>query len=604
MAHATATDETDSAELQRYPLYPYLQAERIRQGLMNDDAAADVRAADFIGNFGTQPVANALRRSWLESLARRTQWEGFIRNWRDAGASESLRCLYLQARIATGRSGDLAADLTRQWLSTRAVPECDPVWTWATSQGVLTPELVEKRARLLLQAGNTSLARQVISRLPPERAAAWAQWLALLDNPTRGIDELIAHPDTQVAPEALLSGWWRLARTNATAAADRYTRLVQARNLDSTMASPFALAVAETLAWQRDPQALEYFARVATRDLDDTALEWRARAAMWKGDWTQVQQSLAALSPQNRQSARWRYWSARANQQLGDTTQARQLYESVLADDNYYSGMAAARLKTTLAPHPQPTPVDITLRERLEHRPVLVRARELLLCGLRGEALAEWQYANETMTPEERPQALHLLAEWGWYDQLVVSATALKIFNDYALLYPQPYAAAISSAARITQLSPQLLYSLIRQESLYRADAVSGANARGLMQLEPGTARLTARTLKRAPPTLADLSDPAINTELGAAHLRVLLDQMDSQLPLVLASYNAGTSAMRRWLPGEAMEQDIWIENIPYNETRAYVQRILWNTVVYGWLRSDGQPQRTGSWLAAVKPPG
>ena len=606
MAHATASDDGDSPELQRYPLYPYLQAERIRQALNgNPDTAAtaDRRAADFIDSYGTQPVANALRRSWLESLARREQWDSFTRNWRDAGASDPLRCLYLQARIAGGKSGsDLSADLTRQWLSTRAVPECDPVWNWATAQGVLTSDLLEKRVRLVLQAGNAGLARLLITRLPPARATAWSQWAALLETPRRGIDDLIEHPDIPVMPEALLAGWWRLARTEPAVAAERYTRLVQARNLDSGTASPYALAVAETLSWQRDPAALDWFVRVAAHDLDDNALEWRARAAMWAGNWTLVQQSLAALSATDRQNARWRYWNARASEQLGDAAQARRLYESVLADDNYYSGMAAARLKVPLAPHPQLVPDDVTLREKLEHRPVLVRTRELLLCGLRAEALAEWQYAGEEMTPEERPQALRLLADWGWYDQLVAVATGLKVFNDYALLYPQPYATAVNTASRITQLSPELIYGLMRQESLYRADAVSGAGAHGLLQLEPSTARLTARTLKHAPPSVADLSDPDINTELGAAHLRMLLDQLDGQLPLVLASYNAGLAAMRRWLPSSTVEPDIWVENIPYNETRAYVQRILWNTVVYGWLRSDGAQQHTGSWLNPVKP--
>ena len=605
MAHAAAADEADSPELQHYALYPYLQAERIRQGLVNDATAAatDARAAEFISSYGTQPVANALRRSWLESLAHRNQWEAFFRAWRDTGAPDSLRCLNLQARIATAHTADLSAELTHLWLSTRALPECDPVWTWAGAQGLLTPELVEKRVRLVLQAGNAGLARQVIARVTPDRAAPWLQWASLLDYPARGIDELIAHPDAPVMPEALLAAWWRLARSDAAAAAERYTRLVQARNLDAAAASPFALAVAETLAWRRDPQALDYFARVSTHDLDDNALEWRARAAMWGGNWTLVQQSLAGLSASDRQSARWRYWNARALEQLGDVPQARQLFQSLLTDDNYYSGMAAARLGTTLVPHPQPSTDDLTLQERMEHRPGLVRARELLVCGLRGEALAEWQLVYDDLPTEERTQALHLLASWGWYDQMVVSATALHVFSDYTLLYPQPYSHAIANASRITQLPPQLLYGLIRQESLYRADATSGANAHGLMQLELSTARLTARTLKRPAPALADLSDPDINTELGAAHLRMLLDQMDGQLPLVLASYNAGLAAMKRWLPATATEPDIWIENIPYNETRTYVQRILWNTVVYGWLRSNGEPQHTATWLTPIKPP-
>ena len=102
-----------------------------------------------------------------------------------------------------------------------------------------------------------------------------------------------------------------------------------------------------------------------------------------------------------------------------------------------------------------------------------------------------------------------------------------------------------------------------------------------------------------------DLFDPQINSTLGAEHLHLLLDKVDGQLPLALAAYNAGIAAASRWLPARSIAPDVWVENIPYNETRTYVQRILWHTVVYGWLRSDGQAQDTpsGSPRSAPAPP-
>ena len=80
-----------------------------------------------------------------------------------------------------------------------------------------------------------------------------------------------------------------------------------------------------------------------------------------------------------------------------------------------------------------------------------------------------------------------------------------------------------------------------------------------------------------------------------------MLDRFDGQLPLALAAYNAGPGAVQRWLPARAMDPDIWIENIPYNETRTYVLRILWHTIVFAWLR-DPQARDTQDWLNAVKP--
>ena len=603
-ASEAAVDAADDPGLRAYPLYPYLQAERIRQAFTTDPTAADRRSVGFLATYGVLPVGVALRRSWLESLAQRAQWDTFLGVFREAGASEALRCQALSARIATGQTALLGPLLVRQWLTTHEVPECDIPYAWGMDHGIITAELLERRARLALQAGNTGLARQLIARLPENQAAPLQQWAALLDAPQRSVDALLAAPATAVLPEALLAGWSRLARQNPDDAVDRYAQLVRTRNLNSETASAFALNVALPLAWRRDARAEDFFARVSTHDLDDSALEWRARAAMWAGNWPLVMQSIAVMSEANRLSARWRYWTARAADQAGDAVLARQLFTALAPDDNYYSGLAAAHLRITVAPHPQALGRDAAVLARLELIPALVRAHELLLAGMRAQAMTEWQFAFDDLTPGERQQAVPLIADWGWYDLAVTVATSLHIFNDYSMLYPQPFQPSVTAAAHAAQLPVTLIYSVIRQESLYRTDVVSSAGARGLMQLELSTAKPTARALRLPTPHMADLFDPQINSTLGAEHLHMLLDKVDGQLPLALAAYNAGIAAASRWLPADRIAPDVWVENIPYNETRNYVQRILWHTVVYGWLRSEGQAQDTASWLIPIRATG
>jgi soluble lytic murein transglycosylase len=146
-----------------------------------------------------------------------------------------------------------------------------------------------------------------------------------------------------------------------------------------------------------------------------------------------------------------------------------------------------------------------------------------------------------------------------------------------------------------------LIYGVIRQESLYRTDAVSGAGAFGLAQLMPETARRVAKEWQRPVPAAADLFDPAVNITLGAAHLRELVNRFDQHTAVALAGYNAGEVAAQRWLPDAPIDADIWIENIPYNETRDYVQRVLWHSVVFAWLE-NGRGQKVDSWLAPIGP--
>jgi soluble lytic murein transglycosylase len=609
-AHVAANMEdsgaNDSESLKNYPLYPYLQAARIQQALTSTDSAAlvqaDKRAADFITTYGQQPVTRNLRRAWLDSLARREQWNQFLAVYRDAGASEASRCQSFTARIELQKTEGLAVEVGKSWLTPHSLPECDRAFAWLKDNGGLTPALIEARAHLALDNNNPAFARQIIEQLPAERAAPLFQWAGLLESPLRSIDALIASPGTAVSSTALLAGWKRLTRVDREAAQERYTRFVSARGLNQSSASPFALALALALAWDRDPEALHYFDLVESSDLDDLAREWWVRAALWSKDWKLAAHVIPTLSETDRQSARWRYWLARTSEETHDLKEAQALYESILPDDNYYSAMAAAHLGRPLQPHPEAVPENKQILTGLEHDPAFQRAHELLLCGMRPEALAEWQYGYEPLNADARIQSIRLAANWGWYDQAVTVASSLHVFNDYSLLYPRPYDAEVNAAAHLAQITPEIVYGVVRQESLYRLDAVSNAGARGLMQLEPGTARSTAHYYKRPMPALTDLFDPYINTALGAARLRMLLDEFDGQIPVALAGYNAGPNAVMRWLPQEAIDSDIWIENIPYNETRGYVQRILWHTLMFTWLRTRGQELHTNTWLTQILP--
>jgi soluble lytic murein transglycosylase len=160
----------------------------------------------------------------------------------------------------------------------------------------------------------------------------------------------------------------------------------------------------------------------------------------------------------------------------------------------------------------------------------------------------------------------------------------------------------VHKAAETTGLPDALIYAIIRQESLYRADAASKAGALGLMQLLPETARRSAKSAGLPVPTRSSLLLPEVNIPLGASYLKHLVDRAGGQLALAVASYNAGPGAVRRWLPPAPMDLDVWVENIPYNETRAYVQRVTWHELVFAWL-ADRKARTVTQWLGTVQAP-
>jgi soluble lytic murein transglycosylase len=600
----TAKRHPDSEALRSYPLYPYLQAARIRRALADAGdqlGSVDQRAQTFITYFENEPVGRNLRRVWLSSLAERGHWQQFLDQYRDNLADDALECQSFAARIELERTSDLAPLVAKRWLTPRSLPDCERAFEWLRAQNALTPELIEQRARMALKEANSGFAREIAAFLPPDRAAPLLQWASLLEDTQRQIEALIAAPLTTVEDEALLAGWTRYARRDRDLAMRRFDAFTRARGLTEATASRYALALALALAWDRNPEALRYFDRVAPVDLDDYALEWEARASIWNSDWRRLANTIAAMSDTQRGLTRWRYWAARAAEHNDDAKLARQLYESTLTDDNYYSIAAASRLGQSLAPHPERLVIDEVQLKQIEQLPALARARELFRSEMRDLANQEWAYGYDMLPQLARPQAVQLASRWGWHDQAIMTAAQLRLFNDYTLLYPQPFDREVRAAAELSKLPPELIYSVMRQESLYRTDAVSSAGARGLLQLMPDTARRTARAFKQPKPSPDALFDPDVAIVLGAAHLRELLDRFGGQTVAALAAYNAGPNAATRWIPPQPVEADVWIENIPYNETRTYVQRIVWHNLVFNWLKSR-EPQKADGWLIAVGP--
>jgi len=605
-AGATPTDiaaAPDSEALRSYPLYRYLQAARLQVRLEDPQAAGAIEA--FLREHGNAPVARSLRRSWLMSLAQRKAWEPYLAAYRaDVDDSAAARCNELAARAALGRTDGLAESATSTYLSAKSLPAaCDPAFDWLRSQGLLAPALVERRARLALAAGEAGLARFLARSLPEPQAAPIKQWASLIEQPRGELESLIADPSRPVEGNALLDGWSRYARADAESAADLYPALVQARSLDARAASPYALAVALPLSWSRNLRALEFFALGHPDDFDERAHEWHVRAALWTGDWARASRAIAAMPEALRNQNRWRYWAGRAAERLGDRDAALASYAAVIPTDNWYAALAAARQGKRFTPTLTPLTRDQEEFARIAADPGMVRTRELILCDMQSEANAEWRAALDAFTPAQQTQAVRLASSWGWHMQAIAAAAKLGLFNDYELLYPRPFDAEVRRGAQLTGLPPALIYAVIRQESLYRADAASSANALGLMQLLPSTAQATARRAGLPPPTRTSLLQPSVNVPLGSSFLRGLLDRADGQWPLAIAGYNAGPAAARRWLAATPVETDVWVENIPFNETRAYVQRVHWHSLVFDWL-SERKPRDTSAWLGTVRAPG
>ena len=595
-------ESADSAALIAYPIYDYLLAARLRRDLAEKPGTdLDASIDTFLQDRPHLPVTRALRHEWLVSLAARGRWDWFLPRATDI-TDPVLVCDRMAGRLTSGDTSTLAGEALVLWLQPARQPhECDVVFAWLRMKGLLTPDAAEQRMRAALLADNARLAREFAVDVPLARLPALEQWLRLLESPKASLDDLAMHVDMPVADEALIAGFTRLSHADAASALSLLPMLLQRPEVTSALAGRLRRLAALGAAYDHQPDALAAFRALPADVMDADAQEWRIRAALWAQDFDTALKWIDQLPETLAAQPRWRYWHARATEATLGNAVAGPLFNEIAGMRDYHGYLAADRLHSTYELNRHPSPDDGEAQKTLELAPGLVRARELFACDLLDDAALEWSAVLADAIPATKVQAAHLAARWGWHTQAITTLAQAGEWDDLALRYPRPYAAAVARASALTQVPSDWIFSVMRQESLFRRDATSRADARGLMQLQPATATAVAHRWHLAPLGRDALFEPSTAIPLGAAYLRELLDRYHGELALTLAAYNAGPWAVARWLPHGPLDADIWIENIPYNETRNYVQRVLEHIEAYS-ADHEPQPPRLSALLSPVQP--
>jgi soluble lytic murein transglycosylase len=253
-------------------------------------------------------------------------------------------------------------------------------------------------------------------------------------------------------------------------------------------------------------------------------------------------------------------------------------------------------------------PEALTAEERssAEKEPGLRRALLAMRLGLRSEGVREWNYQvalhrSGGMNDRELLAAAELACREQHWDRCIHTSLRTRDSADQTQRFPTPYRDQVLARSQEIGLDPAYVYGLIRQESRFVTDARSHVGASGLMQVMPATARWTARKIGLTDWRPQQITERDTNIQIGTAYLKFALDDFEGSMPLAAAAYNAGPSRARQWRDGPVLAGDIWAENIPFEETRDYVQRVLANTTHYAALLS-GKPQSLRARLGQVGP--
>jgi soluble lytic murein transglycosylase len=565
-------------QLQGYPLYPYLIYWQLKRRL-EIQPAATVEA--FLTHYQQLPLAPLLRVAWLRQLAATARWEEFLHFYRGGGTE--LQCYQHTAQLHTGKRAEAWAGAQRLWLVGHSQPDaCDALFQAWEAAGGISRELRWQRIELAMERGNTALARHLAQPLGPADQERLALWRRVYQDPTLIERSAPLKQDNAENRRIIQHGLLRLAGREPEQAIALWRKSQTRYRFSREQSHAVDKAIALSLAHDGDPRALLWFAQLPTDSINQEERTWAVRAALRNRNWRAALAWIDAMPVTERQSLQWQYWRARISAELGDTPQAEHLYYTVSADRGYYGFLAADRINGAYNLEHRPVEVDAAALAALKETPPMVRAHELYMLLLTTDARREWESAVANMDNPQQLVAGKLADEWKWYDTALFTLARANYFSDLDIRFPLAHNEAVTREAQRRQLNPAWVYAVVRQESAMSPDARSPAGALGLMQLMPSTGKAVAKTLNYPMAGNAQLLEPDTNIHLGTYYLRQVLDRFDNHAVLATAAYNAGPHRVSSWFPEQgAIDADIWVESMPFRETRLYVRRVMAYTVFY-----------------------
>ncbi len=577
------------------------------------DQASDSEIQQFLTQYAGTYAEDRLRNDWLLQLGKQRDWANFSKEYPRFRMNDDreVRC-YALATDAFLQKPETAAELKRLWYALRDT-EDGCTYTAEKLHDLKKIESLDlwRKARLAMDNNRPRVAQAALNI---ESLELGKQAILIHADPQKYLDKRILS-FTKKRKELSVLALIRIANTDP----DKAAQLIEKKwGLMLTKEEHnWAWAVIGKQAAQKlQDNAHSYFNKVTrNQDLNDDLLGWKTRAALRNGDWKAVIASIDAMDSA-KQDPTWIYWKARG--QLAVTSasssagtdparnEATAALQSIASVKGFYEQLALEELGQAITAPAKPSALTPQEKSVAAQNTGLQRALVALSLGLRSEGNREWNYNTNLHTPggmseRELLAAADFACSQQVWDRCINTSDRTKSAIDFDQRFPMPLKDTVIRRSKEIQLDPAYVYGLIRQESRFIMDAKSVVGASGLMQVMPATAKWTAKKIGLTNFQLNQLNDHETNVAIGTGYLKLVLDEFDGSMPLAAAAYNAGPSRSRNWRKGPVLEAAIWAENIPFNETRDYVKKVLSNTTNYAAIIT-GQPQSLKARLGIVGP--
>lgn len=558
-----------------YPLMGYLTFHQLREDLPDVDAS---RIQAFLRQHADSPLAEDMRHTAMRAYGARADWRALQAISQGVPGNLALRCYYYRAMLDQERERalDAARDL---YLSGSSRPDtCDPLFAALEQAGQLNDELIWQRMQLAYKSNGPGMMRYLRSELSSQAYLdKAAQLLNLYQRPAD-----VRLLNAGALPDGtLVAIMERLARKDP----NRAWQLLPVLAARFGFTDEQRYRIARRAAWHavigQGPSHFSWLDPWLENNADEDLLEQRTRAAVRAQNWDQVLTWTAQMSASQQQEANWQYWRGRALQETNNDEAGIPLLQSAATQRSFWGFLAAEALGQPFSLNQaQPAPSAAELSDN-EQR-VVERVRLLLQGEQASLARNEWLKLIRRSDKATQSALAELAHQQGWSHLSVETALFSRQYDRLDWRFPVHMAAQFERASRASGVDPLLLMSVARRESAFNPHARSPVGARGLMQLMPATARAVARDLGTPAPDSAALLDKDLNLKLGSQYMAELLQRYGGNRVLSLAAYNAGPHRVDRWLRNGPTPFDVFIESIPFRETREYVQAVLAYRVIFG----------------------
>lgn len=530
----------------------------------------------------TTPLSQKIRGRWLYHLALSHDWDGYLKYYKPSN-DVSLQCYQLFALINKGREQEALPKAKALWLqSSGQPPSCNAVFNWLLKTQDPAQDLITQRIRIALADRNLSLAIYLLNQYNPPHSGDSKLIQAIHQKPSRIID---------LTPGGLhgdfyLYGLKRLIANNKMDEAIQYW---QNRKAQLLLTEPLNQAFIGFLvvykAMRNNDDTELWFAKLKPQYYTDVVLDWGIRYALKQRQWKQV--STLILQSQQKEDPCWQYWLGRALEAQGKTTEANAIYEKLAKTRHYYGFLASLRIKTAFSFLNEPVRPDVNRLKAYE--PIISQVQSLYTHHQMAQASQLLNDFSSELPKDDKSALIQWIQDTlKWHGKAVYLSNMDDLSNQLSLRFPLIHHQEVTQTARQYQIPTELIYAVIRQESGFREDVVSPAGAHGLMQIMPSTAQKVAKQQRISYKNKNQLFSCIDNIKIGTAYLQQLDKRYHHHPILMAAAYNAGPTQVNYWLKNHPPKQiDIWIETLPWRETRNYLKNIIAFYAVYQYRMNE-----------------